>query len=219
MKKWVIIGIVIFVLGYLLFGTEMGTILRHGNLNALVKHLKSYGWLAILISIIIVIIQTFFPFIPFVLLAGANALVFGLWHGYWISWMAAVIGAIVSFLFARYLAQDYAMKQASKYKLLDKLNLHIKKNGFFIFLLARVIPVIPSSAVNFIGGISPLSFRQFFWSTVVGKLPIVFLETLMGHDMVYFKQHPKRLMIVVIIFTLLVWIGYLLNKRLTLKGK
>ncbi|WP_339061558.1 TVP38/TMEM64 family protein [Tepidibacillus marianensis] len=185
----------------------------------MVHYLKSLEFIAWGISFVAIIIQTFFPFIPFVLLAGANALVFGIWKGYIISWIFAVIGAILAFYFSRYIAQEFAKRQTEKYPIIKKLENKIKHNGFFIFFLGRLIPILPSSVVNFFGGISSISFRTFFWSTLLGKLPIVFLETLIGHDMFFFRQHPKRLFFLMFLFLILVVIGYLINNKLTMKKK
>ncbi|TCS81266.1 TVP38/TMEM64 family protein [Tepidibacillus fermentans] len=217
MKKIGLIIIVVFFIFYVIFQTHFGEILRQGNLTMLVDYLKSLGWIAWLISFIAILIQTFFPFIPFVILAGANALVFGIWEGFFMSWLFAIIGAIVAFFFSRYIAQEFAKQQTKKYPLLKKMEHQIKDNGFLIFLLGRLIPILPSSIVNFFGGISSLDFRSFFWSTFLGKLPMVFLETMMGHDIIFFKQHPKRLVFLILIFGTFIYLGYWINKRFTNK--
>ena len=217
MKKVGFIFVFLALLLYLLFETNVGMILRLGNLGLLVQYMKSLGWLAYLISFGAIILQTFFPFIPFIILAGANAFVFGLMKGFFVSWLFAVIGAVLAFYFSRYLAYDFAKKQTEKYPVLRKFENQVKTNGFMIFLLGRLIPILPSSIVNFFGGISSIRIRDFFWSTFLGKIPIVFLETMVGHDAVYFKQHPKRLVILVVIFILLMYIGLVINKQLTNK--
>ncbi|MFV9510238.1 TVP38/TMEM64 family protein [Tepidibacillus sp. LV47] len=214
MKKIALIILVLLSLIYVIFQTDFGEILRQGNLHLLVQYLKSLGWLAWFISFLAIIIQTFFPFIPFVILAGANALVFGIGLGFILNWVFSVIGAVISFFFSRYIARDYAKRQTEKYLLIKKLEQLIKDNGFLIFFLGRLIPILPSSIVNFFGGISLLPFRTFFWSTLWGKLPMIFLETMMGHDLVYFQQHPIRLLFLVFIFVGLIVIGYMINKKL-----
>jgi len=216
------IGLIVLVLAtilFLIFETRFGAILRQGNLHHLVHYLKSLGLVAWIISFLAIVIQTFFPFIPFVLLAGANSLVFGIWKGYLLSWVFAVIGAILAFFFSRYIAQDFAKRQTEKYPIIKKIENHIEQNGFFIFFLGRLIPILPSSGVNFFGGISSISFRTFFWSTFFGKLPIVFLETFMGHDMFFFRQHPKRLIFLSFLFIILILLGYFINNKLTIKRK
>lgn len=214
-KRLFALSFVIILLGSFLLLTPLGSILRQGNVEALAVYMDSIGILAYITSIFIIIIQTFFPFIPFFILAGANSIVFGVWEGYFISFLSAVLGAIIAFLFSRYIAREYALKQSERYPLIKKINDQITINGFFIFFLARLIPIIPSSGINFYGGITTLSLNQFFWSTFLGNMPIVLLETFIGHDLVHFKQHPIRLTILVLIFITLIFLGYFINKRLS----
>lgn len=61
------------------------------------------------------------------------------------------------------------------------LNL-LQQNGFLAVLIARIIPVLPSAAINMFGGIAGISFSSFFVATVLGKFPTMLAYTLAGHN-------------------------------------
>ena len=81
------------------------------NLEAVVDMLQSWGPWAALLGGGLIFIQTFIPFIPFLVLAGANVLVFGLWGGFWVTWVSAVLASILMFYLARTVGRDWAKRK------------------------------------------------------------------------------------------------------------
>ncbi len=199
---------------YLLFFTELGRLFTHSNVPQLSAELSSFGVYSVLFGVLAVLLQTFFPVVPFVVVAGANVLVFGLWRGFAINYLSAVSGALLAFLFARYLASDWAEKKLSRYPTVQKFNRKLESRGFLYILLGRFIPVIPSTAINFGAGVSKISLRHFTYGTLIGKLPAVLFESMLGHDLLHFKQYKERLFILAVLFLLLLGIGALINKKL-----
>ncbi|MCF6094929.1 TVP38/TMEM64 family protein [Microaerobacter geothermalis] len=207
MKK-IIAALLLFVgSGFILWKTGFIAQLETKNVEQIADYIHSFGWVAIFFSILLVLLQTFFPFIPFVLLAGANVIVFGLAGGYFLSWISSVAGAVIGFLFARYIGRDWAVKKMGKYAFYTRFNQYAKENGFLLIFLGRLIPIIPSSLVNTAAGLTEMRGRTFFWGTFFGKMPMVFLESLMGYDLVYFEENKGRLLILLGLFTVLLIIG------------
>ncbi|PYI54411.1 TVP38/TMEM64 family protein [Paenibacillus flagellatus] len=202
---------------YFVLFTEAGSELRHGNVEQLADLLHSFGIFAVIAGMLAIFFQTWFPFVPFVLLAGANAYVFGLCGGFAINYVMSCAAAVSAFVIARYVAHDYVEGKLAKYASVQSFNRKLERHGFFYTLLGRLIPVIPSSLINFGAGVSKIKFRPFFVATVIGKLPIVLMETLIGHDLLRFKEHKGRLFVVLLLFVLLLWAGHYMKSRWTLK--
>src|SRR5207244_3681945 len=79
---------------YFLFYTKTGLKLTHTNIKDLSVYLKSFGGYAIFIGIAAILVQTFIPFIPFMLIAGGNVLVFGLVYGFMINYIMSCLAGL-----------------------------------------------------------------------------------------------------------------------------
>ncbi len=212
MKKALIPLFAILLIGLMLTQTQLGTVLRTGNLDTIAAYIQSFGWLAVIISGVVVALQTFFPFIPFFLIAGVNVIVFGAVGGVLVTWLSAVTGACLSFLLARYVAYDWAQARVGQLPFFQKLNAQASRRGFQIILMARLIPVIPSGMINLAAGLSPIRFSAFLLATFIGKLPITLFESVLGHDLLNIRTHTGRFFAMLAVLGLLMWGGSKLAK-------
>jgi uncharacterized membrane protein YdjX (TVP38/TMEM64 family) len=147
------------------------------------------GWKGILLDLVIISLLMLFPFFPFSLLAGINILLFGWIGGFLLSLTGSLLGSSISFWVARFLGQDWARPHLEK---LGKWNKLSDAKNFYLIVLARLIPILPSAAVNYAAGVSPMKFIHFFWATLLGKLPMIAWESWFGHDFWHLMQNPKR---------------------------
>ncbi|MDF2658202.1 MAG: hypothetical protein K0Q94_993 [Paenibacillus sp.] len=200
---------------YFILFTETGRDLRHGNVEQLADLLHSFGIYAVIAGMLAIFFQTWFPIVPFVLLAGANAYVFGLTGGFVMNYGMTCLSAVCAFLIARYIARDAVEARLAKFPAVQSFNRKLERQGFFYTLVGRLIPVIPSSLINFGAGVSNIRFRPFLLATVLGKLPIVLMETFIGHDLIRFKEHKIRLLLVLVLFVLLICLGQYMKTRWT----
>lgn len=212
MKRILLTILFLAVIITLIMQSDFGHLIRTGNIDLVAKEIQSYGWISIFISLGAIVVQTFFPVIPFVLLAGANVLVYGLWLGFAISWIAAVLAALSNFLLARYAAKDWAERKMGHHSFVKKLNQQAEQRGFWIILLARFIPVLPSSAINTAAGISKVRFSNFFLATLLGKFPAVFFESILGHYMINWRENKGKL-IIILVFLILITLGIRVIKQ------
>jgi len=214
LKRLLFSALFLTVMLYALMQTEFGHLIRTGNVEQIAAQIELYGWIAFLISIAAVIVQTFFPVVPFVLLAGANVLAFGFWLGFAISWIGAVLAALTNFLLARYVGREWAEKRMEHHSFVKNLNRYAETKGFIVILFARWIPILPSSAVNTAAGISKVPFRAFLFATLIGKGPAVLFESLLGHYLIHWEQHKGKLILIVLGLCLfMLGIGYVKKKK------
>jgi uncharacterized membrane protein YdjX (TVP38/TMEM64 family) len=195
-KRTLFSAFFLLIMIYLLMQTEFGHLIRTGNLEQIATHIQSYGWLAFFISIFAIVVQTFFPVVPFVLLAGANVLAFGLWPGFMVSWVGSVLAAMANFLLARYAGREWAEKKMGHHSFVQKLNRYAETKGFIIILFARWIPILPSSAVNIAAGISKIPFSVFLAATILGKGPSILFDSVLGHYLIHWEQHKGKLLLI-----------------------
>jgi uncharacterized membrane protein YdjX (TVP38/TMEM64 family) len=211
--KILILFIALSLLVYFLLFTKTGIKLTHTNLKQWSDYLKSFGVFAIFFGMLAVLIQTMIPFAPFILVAGANVLVFGFWWGFLVNYTMSCVGALLAFIFARYFGRKWVEKRLAKYTLVQKFNNKLDNQGFFYVMIGRLIPVIPSSAINYGSGVSKMSMQQFLFGTVIGKLPIVFMESLIAHDLQHLHRYRLRLILLLAVFVILLLVGNALKKK------
>jgi uncharacterized membrane protein YdjX (TVP38/TMEM64 family) len=207
-----IIAIAAYLL-HQLFYTKTGLKITHTNINDLSAYLKSLGPLALIFGILAILIQTFIPFSPFMLLAGANVLAFGFYYGFTINYLASCAGAFLAFMFARYYGHDWVERKLERYPMVVQFNQKMKQEGFFYVLVGRFIPIFPSSIINFGGGVSKISVKHFIFATLLGKFPIIFLESLIAHDLQHLHRYRGRLLLLLTIFILLIIVGNWMRQK------
>ena len=93
--------------------------------------------------------------------------------------IGSVIGAMICFLRARYMMRDLIELFAKRYTLVRAADRAIKRNGFRVMVLLRLCPLIPFHALNYIGGITAVSWEAFLFS-LIGILPFTILTVTIG---------------------------------------
>lgn len=189
------------------------------NAAALQSLIIGLGWKGVLLDILIISIQMLFPIVPFALLAGINIILFGPIGGYLLSLFGSVLGSSLGFWLARLLGQEWAKPKIQK---LGKYAELPESRSFFIVLIGRMIPVLPAAALNFAAGLSPMKFRSFFLATLLGKIPMIAWESLIGHNFWYVFKYPKRFLKALIpgflLFGSSSLLWYLSERKLKLKS-
>jgi uncharacterized membrane protein YdjX (TVP38/TMEM64 family) len=213
--------IIILLVGliYFFFFNPIGVKLAHSNIRQLSETLREIGWPGKIIGMALVFVQTFFPFIPFVLVAGTNVAIFGIKVGFLVNYTMSCLGAIASFYFARYYGHAWVEKKLEHFPLVIQFSQRMEKRGFLYVLLGRLIPILPSSAINFAAGLTRMRFSHFLWGTLLGKLPIVFLESMIAHDLFHFHKYKGRLLLLISILVVLILIGNGVKRVLAAKTK
>jgi uncharacterized membrane protein YdjX (TVP38/TMEM64 family) len=188
-------------------------------MHQLSDYLKSLGIYGKVIGVAMVFVQTFFPFIPFVLVAGTNVAIFGLKWGFAVNYVTSVLAAVCFFFFARYFGHGWVDRKLKRFPFLIQFSKRMEAHGFFYVLLGRLIPILPSSAINLAAGLTRTRFVAFLAGTIIGKLPIIFMESMIAHDLFHFHKYKDRLLLMLLVFALLMVVGHWLKKRLTAKSQ
>lgn len=147
----------------------------------LAEYLRSFGVWTVAASIVLMIVQTIFTPIPLFVVAGANGFIFGVLRGTVITLAGAMIGASIAFYLARFFRCGFLDQKAASNRY--RLNRLDPRHGPRLVFLARLVPVIPSSVVSYLAGLSRMRFSSFFLVSVLGKLPEIVLYTFLGRTL------------------------------------
>lgn len=109
-----------------------------------------------------------------------GGLLFGVWWGTLINWLSASIGAMISFLVARYVGRETITKLLKNKGTLQGWDDTIGNNGWYSVLFFRLVPLFPFNVVNFGLGLTKVSFRDYTLATLFGMLPGAFVYTSLG---------------------------------------
>ncbi|WZL74967.1 TVP38/TMEM64 family protein [Clostridiaceae bacterium 35-E11] len=140
-------------------------------------YLHSFGVWA---PIIFIILFTFVPLtlFPDAILAVAGGMVFGLYEGFVYTMIGALCGATLSFYIARILGQN-CVKRFIKHDI-TRFEDVLQKNGFFIVLLLRLIPLLPFDVISYSAGISKIKYKDFVLATILGTIPGILVYVNLG---------------------------------------
>ena len=203
-RDWIrLISLVaIVLLGFIL--ARMLNIPGESQIRTEVRHLGAYApWAFIGIYALATLI-----FIPKAILSIVAGATFGLSLGLVYVLVGAVIGAIIAFLASRYLARESMGRLAGRH--LVRLDVLIAKNAFAGIVIARLIPVIPFTLINYVAGLTAIGLGIFTSASAIGMLPGTFLYVSLGA----FGSHPRSWQfITAVIFVLVIATGSSLAVR------
>jgi len=140
--------------------------------------IKEAGNAAPLLFIFIYIIGTifFFPGAILTLLGGA---LFGPVLGTLYNLTAATIGAMLSFLVARYLASNWVEKKTGGR--LKQLLSGVENEGWRFVAFTRLVPLFPFNLLNYGLGLTKIKFSHYSIATYIFMLPGAMAYTYLGY--------------------------------------
>lgn len=203
--RLLLLGLLIFVLFSIhwldpTFYPTIYQLSQDGNFEETIAYLKSFGVYAAFMSFFIDVVINIVGFLPSIFISTANGLIFGLFWGVIISWLAETVGVIISFYMMRTLFRGMAKNIIRKSKTLSSLDSH---ESWQAMAAARAIPYMPNGLVTAVAALSSMTFRDYALGCLVGKLPSTALEVILGHDVLNLEQHSMRLTVIVIAVTVI----------------
>jgi len=148
--------------------------IAQGNAESLKSYILSFGVFAPIIFASFVILQVVFAPIPGILLAIVGGLLFGPFLASTIVWVSVVIGSVICFYIAKNLGREFILSLMKKAEL-GRFDILSQRYGFWILLFLRLNPITNSDLLSYAAGLSKINFKDFFWATVIGSLPLSYL--------------------------------------------
>ncbi|SMO48534.1 TVP38/TMEM64 family protein [Melghirimyces algeriensis] len=147
-----------------------------------------------------------FGVVPGAVVTGGFVLIWGPIWGGGLAWLGEVIGSGLAFLLLRSGYRFRSGQEAPHWRWISHINTWSRKRQIYAVLAARLIPFIPAGAVNLVGALSTLRFRDYLFATAVGKLPSTALEALVAYDLIHIKENAFRLVIVLLALAIAGWL-------------
>jgi uncharacterized membrane protein YdjX (TVP38/TMEM64 family) len=155
---------------------------KHFGIKQLVRTsllwVESLGAIAPIAFIVIYNLATLL-FVPGSLLTISGGSIFGWGWGCVYVAIAAVIGAILSFLLGRYLSRDWVIRQVGQNPKFQAIDRAVAIDGWKIVLLTRLSPIFPFNLLNYAFGISQVNLRDYILGSI-GMIPGIVMYVYLG---------------------------------------
>ena len=209
--------VLLFVIIHLIapgFLPELFTLLASGDIPATVEYIRSFGEWAVVFAFLLTLFTNALGFPPAVIFSTANVILFGIIPGIILSCVAETVGVTIAFVLMRFYFREAAEKAIAKSPFLAKVDQYSGSKGFFIMLIGRMVPYLPSAVMNAVGALSSIRFRDYVLASLVGKFPSTGIEATIGHDIIMQQEDHTRLVIVVICAGILIYAAIRYEKHL-----
>ena len=168
--------------------------------------LASYSDLGPLPGILLPFMEALLPFLPLIVFLFANASAYGMWLGFFYSWIGVCAGAMAVFLLARIAGRKYGARIRRRYPKSERFFTWMEQKGFTPVFLLACFPFTPSAFVNISAGFSNMPLHSFMTAIMMGKAVMIFLISYLGADLEAMVRQPWRLIIAALVLAAM-WYG------------
>ena len=207
-KNWLVWGGLLLLLIFLVLNRQIITLLVNRDVEAIQDFLDDNLLYAYMFMLVIMILQNSFTVFPLLLVITINITLFGFIDGFLWSWISSVIAAIFVFYAVRYLFQERLIEKF-KPELLEQ----IESNGFAYVFQARIFPLVPTSLVNILAGLSTVRFRPFILATTIGNFIYFFILALIPAGLVSEKVNETLIWVILVSAILAYYLFKLVRKK------
>lgn len=139
-------------------------------LVAVLEWTKSLGaWGPVFVALFYMVACIFF--LPGSILTLGAGFLFGVPVGLLCAWTGATVGACAAFLVGRTLARDWVARKVEGNAKFASIDEAVGKEGFKIVFLLRLSPVFPFNLLNYVLGLTKVSFKNYAIASMIGMLP------------------------------------------------
>lgn len=176
-KPWVKLIIVAAVLAVAFVAANhfgLFDMFREGSFRDQVIRLDEFftglgAWAPLMFVVVWIVACVFF--LPGLPVSIAGGLIFGaVWGSVW-STVGANLGAAVAFLVGRYAARDMVAAWVEKNRALKKIDDGVRKQGWRMLLITRLVPIFPFSIQNYVYGLTNIKFSTYVLVTLPSMIP------------------------------------------------
>ncbi|MDD7362561.1 MAG: TVP38/TMEM64 family protein [Peptoniphilus sp.] len=181
-------------------------ILTSEGLDGIAAYIRSFGVYAVVVSFLLMILQSLISPIPAFFITLANSAIFGWVKGAILSWTSAMAGAALCFYIARNLGRDAAEKFTGK-GMLETVDKFFEDYGKYAILIARLLPFISFDLVSYAAGLTGMSFASFFIATGIGQLPATIVYSYVGGTLTGGAQALMMGLLVLFALSIAIFVG------------
>lgn len=118
--------------------------------------------------------------VPGMILALASGYLFGIAIGAITVWIGSTVGAAAAFIGGRVLTRELVVAGMASNPKRKSTDQAISEHGALFTLLLRLTPLVPFNLLNYLLGLSGISFGQFMLGTWIGVIPATLMYVYLG---------------------------------------
>ena len=185
--------------------------------NFLQDFLTSIGIWGGLLGILLIIVESILPCLPLCVFITLVFLTFGNTIGFFICWIATVIGCLLSFTICKKLNEwmHKHIKKSKYSKKVDDMMMYLGNLSVSSLAMLVAIPFTPAFVVNIAAGLSDISYKKYLVSMIIGKAFMVYFWGYLGVNLIECFTQPIYLVKIIIMVLLAYVLGKLVNKYVT----
>lgn len=167
---------------------------------------------------LIIILESIIPVLPLGAFIALNNIVFGPLWGYIISWVATIIGCLMSFYTFRLGFSGIFYKNVKVDGKVRRFMNYVSIINLAQLTLLVALPFTPAFAINIACGLSKIKLKKYFISLIIGKLSIVYFWGYIGTSFLESIKNPLILLEIAALLGIAYIISRLIQKYLNMNG-
>ena len=175
----VIVLVIIILTIYLLYRFDIIKYFSTNNINGLKRWVNEFGIMAPIIYIAMIAFAAVF-FLPGIPLTIIGAIIFGPLQAIIYVSTGTTLGAVLSFLIARYTARSFIEQMLGQNEIFQKIDEGVKEKGWKMLVITRLIPLFPYNVQNYVYGLTGIDFLTYVFFTWLCMLPSITIYVLTG---------------------------------------
>ena len=168
-----------------------------------------------IIGIFVIILESILPILPLGLFVAFNIVIFGNVVGFFMSWIATLIGCSLSFFIFRKIALRCLNKYIEKHEKIKRIRDKIGSVSFTNLVVIMAFPFTPAFSINIAAGLTHMSYKKFIMAASISKIAIVYFWGYIGST---FLQSMTDVGVLLKLGIIII-ISFLLSKLVTKKFK
>ncbi|MDP9485738.1 MAG: TVP38/TMEM64 family protein [Actinomycetota bacterium] len=165
-----IVGVVLVVALFLLLwltGWEESLWGLFSDRERLQRVVDDAGLLAPVVYLVFLVIQAVLAPLPAPALAMGGGYSFGIYQGFLLTWLGALLGGVISFWISRWLGRDFVAGTER----MQRLDRYVDQHGTITIFVLRLLPLVSFDVISYAAGLSSIPFWKFFLASALGMVP------------------------------------------------
>ncbi len=180
----------------------------------IVQYIQSGG---IHIGMFIVILESILPMLPLGVFVALNMMAFGYFIGFTISYIATIIGCLLSYFLIKYFFSNYISKKAKEKVKLQLIVNRLNKIKFTNLVLVLALPFTPAFLINISAGLVKYDIKKYFYALLISKLSIISFWGYIGMKAITNMRDMRVLLFLLILIIITYIISKIVSKKLEIE--
>ena len=128
-------------------------------------------------------------------------MIFGLFWGAILSWIGALMGALITLFYIAHLFGNVATEKIIRnQKVVEFIKRAGEKKGFYVILLSRLLPFVSFDFISYTAGLGGIRPGAFILGTAIGMLPATIFYTLFGNEIPVMEERSPMILTITVVF-------------------